>query len=87
MALIKKSIGLQDIRGSCGGNTFKRDSSGSHVISKPRRVQRRSSAQNRQRWAFSIARAYSTDLRTLSYNIYRALTGLEPADPPIDFKP
>jgi len=87
MALIKKSLALQDIRGSCGGVTFKRDASGSHVISKPRRVHQRSTKQDRQRWAFSSARAYSTDLRTLSYNIYRALTGLPPQEPPIDFKP
>lgn len=87
MALIKKSLAIESITGPCGGNTFKRDASGRHIVSKPRRVQGCSAAQRRQRNAFSIARAYSTDLRTLSYNIYRALAGLDPSEPPIDFKP
>ncbi len=87
MALIKKSIGIESITGSCGGVTFKRDSDGSHIIAKPRRVHQRSSAQDRQRKAFSIAKNFGGDLRTVSYNIFRAAAGLDPKEPPIDFKP
>jgi len=87
MALIKQNITITSITGSFGGVTFKRDSGGSHIIVKPRRVHQRSTAQNRQRKAFLIAKNYGGDLRTVSYNIFRAATGLSPKEPPIDYKP
>lgn len=87
MALVKTGTGIVDIRGGFGGVYFHRDSSGLHQSGKPRNIQRRSEAQNRQRKAFSKSRAYSKDLRTVSYNIFRCLSGLEPKDPPIDYKP
>jgi len=85
MALIKVGNGLTDIRGGMGGVYFSRDGSGLHVLAKPRRVTTRSAAQVIQRNAFVTARKFSTDERVVSYNIYRALNGLPPAVPPIDY--
>ena len=87
MALVKTGAGIVDIRGGFGGVYFHRDQTGLHQCSKPRNIKRRSAKQDRQRRAFSKARAFSTDLRTLSYNIFRCASGLEPAEPPIDYKP
>lgn len=87
MALIKTGAGIVDIRGGFGGVYFHRDTSGLHQCRKPRNIQRSSVAQGRQRRAFSKSRAYSSDLRTLSYNIFRCASGLEPKKPPIDYKP
>ena len=87
MALVKTGSGVTDIRGGFGGVYFHRDKSGLHSAAKPRRVRQRSSAQNRQRNAFSAARAFSKVNRTVSYNIYRALNNLTPQDPPIDYQP
>lgn len=87
MALVKTGAGIVDIRGGFGGVYFHRDQAGLHQCSKPRNIKRRSTAQSRVRWAFSKSRAFSTDLRTLSYNMFRCMSGLEPAEPPIDYKP
>lgn len=87
MALIKTGGGIADIRGGFGGVYFTRDKTGLHCTAKPRRVQQRTSAQHKQRNAFSVARAYSKVNRVVSYNIYRALNNLAPKDPPIDYQP
>lgn len=87
MALAKTGGGIVDIRGSIAGNYFHRDKSGLHCCRQPRSIHRRSSAQNTQRKAFAAARAYSTDPRFVSYNIYRVLNGLAPKDPPTDYHP
>lgn len=85
MALVKCGDGVTDIRGGFGGTYFTRDAAGLHQSAKPRRVKQRTAAQDTQRNAFSIARAFSTINRTVSYNIYRALNGLPPAEPPIEY--
>lgn len=87
MALIKTGGGVTDIRGGFGGVYFTRDRFGLHSTAKPRRVRQRSSAQNRQRNAFSTARGFSKVNRVVSYNIFRAATGLAPKDPPVDYRP
>jgi len=87
MALIKTGGGIVDISGSFGGTYFTRDASGLHQSAKPRRTKQRSVSQDAQRKAFTIARQFSTDERTVSYCIYRILNGLSCADPPIDFNP
>ena len=79
-------MGIVDIRGGLGGVYFHRDKSGLHSNSMPRKIRRRSTAQDLQRKAFVQARAYSTDPRTVSFNIYRALNGLPMADPPFDYQ-
>lgn len=76
MPLIKTAQGVESITGSVAGNVFTADSTGKHVRANPRRVQRCSSAQKRQRDAFRKARKYSTDNRTVSYLIYLTLNGL-----------
>ena len=76
MALIRTGQGITDIRGGLGGVYFSRDKSGLHILPKPRRVSQRTTAQNKQRNAFTKARSFSTNNRVVSYNIYRALTGL-----------
>lgn len=76
MALIKPGQGITDISGSMAGNVFARDSSGLHVRSKPRHVNSPTPAQRKQRNAFSKAKQYSKDNRTVSYLIYRALNNL-----------
>lgn len=86
MTLVKTGDGVIDLRGGFGGVYFHRDKSGLHSSSMPRKVRRRSAAQKLQRDAFVAARAYSTDPRTVSYNIYRALNGLPMADPPFDYE-
>jgi len=85
MALVKCGNGITDIRGGCGGVYFTRDRSGLHVSAKPRIIQQRSPAQIKQRNAFISARQFSTDERTVSYNIYRALNNLPSAEPPLDY--
>lgn len=85
MTLIQTGQGITDIRGSLGGVYFHRDDSGLHIASQPRIVRRRSIAQDKQRNAFAAARAYSTDPRFVSYNIYRILNGLKPKDPPAEY--
>jgi len=85
MALIRTGQGVTDIRGGMGGIYFTRDRSGLHITAKPRRVRQRSSAQNKQRNAFAKARAFSKINRTVSYNIYRFLTGLGPKEPPANY--
>jgi len=87
MALIRLGQSITDIRGPVGGIYFTRDKSGLHCTSKPRRVHQRSSAQNRQRNAFTRARSYSKINRVVSYNVYRALTGLPMQLPPPDYNP
>jgi len=59
------------------GNVFTGDSSGKHIRAKPRRVKQRTPAQDLQRKAFSIARRFATDNRTLSYYIYCVLNGID----------
>jgi hypothetical protein len=87
MAIVKTGGGIIDIRGSVAGNYFHRDKSGLHCCRLPRNIRSRSSAQDAQRKAFVAARAYSTDPRVVSYNIYRALNGLPMAQPPLDYQP
>lgn len=87
MALIKTGPGIVDIRGGFAGNYFTRDKYGLHLTAKPRKIHRRTSGQDAQRKAFTVARKYSKNNRVVSYNIYRALNGLPPADPPIDYYP
>jgi len=87
MSLIKLAPGLTDIRGGFGGVYFTRDKFGLHCSSKPRRVHQRTEHQNRKRNAFSQARAFSTDNRTVSYNIFRAYLGLEMKDLPSNYPP
>ena len=86
MALIKTGAGITDIRGGLGGVYFHRDRFGLHSATKPRKIYRRSAAQDAQRKAFTKARAFSTVPRTVSYNIYRALNGLSMKEPPSDFQ-
>lgn len=76
MALIKTGGGVTDIRGGFGGTYFTRDRSGLHQTAKPRRVRQRTTAQDTQRKAFTKARTYTKDPRTVSYYIYRALNNL-----------
>lgn len=87
MSLIKTGGGVTDIRGGFGGVYFTRDKSGLHSSAKPRKIYRRSAAQDLQRNAFIKARTFCrnelfTDKpkdwlnRCVSYNIYRALNNL-----------
>lgn len=87
MALVKPGQGIIDIRGGIGGTYFTRDKSGLHQSAMPRRIRQKSSAQLSQRNAFRLARAFSTDPRVVSYNIYRALNGLSMQQPPADYQP
>lgn len=87
MALVKPGPGIVDIRGGFGGVYFHRDKYGLHSCAKPRTVQQRTANQDTQRKAFTTARAFSTVNRIVSYNIYRALNGLDPQDPPPDYYP
>ena len=59
MSLIKPGNGITDIRGTFGGTVFKRDSSGLHATSAPRRVNANpTDAQKNQRaWYASLKRA------------------------------
>ena len=86
MTLIRTGGGITDIRGGIGGVYFSRDKSGLHCLSKPRRVHQETAAQKKQRSAFIRARAFSSDPRWVSYNIYRALHDLPMAPPPVDFQ-
>ena len=86
MAIIKTGGGITDIRGGTGGVYFTRDKSGLHCSAKPRRVKQRTVNQDKQRKAFIVARAFSKDERVVSYNIYRALNGLPPQNPPADYQ-
>ena len=76
MALAKTGQGITDIKGKLGGTSFTRDKSGLHQSAQPRKIRRCSAAQLKQRNAFKKARAYSSDPRTVSYLIYRALNNL-----------
>jgi len=87
MALVKSGPGIVDIRGGFGGVYFHRDRYGLHSSKKPRHIRQATPGQERQRGAFSKARAYSKVNRTVSYNIYRALNDLPAADPPVDYYP
>lgn len=87
MSLIKTGQGVTDIRGGFGGVYFTRDKSGLHQSAKPRTIRRLSASQQTQRNAFRQARAFSTDHRAVSYNIYRALNGLPMEQPPADYQP
>lgn len=82
MALITVGNGVTDIRGGLGGVYFTRDKGGLHCSAKPRRVHQRTEHQDRKRKAFSRARAFSKDNRTVSYNIFRAYWGLDMKEPP-----
>jgi len=86
MTLIKTGGGVVDIRGPLGGVYFSRDRSGLHCLAKPRRVHQETAAQRKQRSAFIQARAFSSDPRWVSYNIYRALNGLPMREPPPDYQ-
>lgn len=86
MTLIRTGQGVIDIRGGSGGIYYHRDRFGLHVAGKPRNIRRRSIAQAKQRKAFIRARAFSTDPRTVSYNIYRALNDLPMKDPPPEYQ-
>lgn len=87
MALIKTGGGVTDIRGGFGGVYFSRDKSGLHCLAKPRRVHQRTEHQDRKRKAFSRARAYSTNNRSVSWNILRAYWGLPMSEPPFWYRP
>ncbi len=87
MALIKPGGGITDIRGKLGGVYFHRDKSGLHSSRRPRKIRRQTAAQLKQKSAFRKARAYSTDNRVVSYNIFRALNNLPMAQPPPDYRP
>lgn len=87
MTLIRTGGGVTDIRGGFGGVCFTRDRSGLHCSAKPRKIYRRSAAQNLQRNAFIKARAACLKVspigkprdwlnRWVSYYVYRALNGL-----------
>ncbi len=82
MALIQTGDGVTDIRGGFGGVYFSRDKSGLHMQAKPRHVYQRTPHQDRKRKAFSQARAFSKDNRTVGYNILRAYAGLKPTEAP-----
>ena len=86
MALVRTGDGVTDIRGGFGGVYFSRDKSGLHCCAKPRRVHQETAAQRKQRAAFIQARAFSSDPRCVSYNIYRALNGLSMELPPTDYQ-
>jgi len=97
MTLIKTGQGVTNIRGGTGGVYFSRDKSGLHQSRKPRTVKHRSTAQDKQRKAFTTARQFCIcDPRTItdktwlnrcvSYNIYRVLNGLEPQTPPVEYQ-
>lgn len=86
MALIRTGQNVIDIRGGCAGIYFTRDRSGLHMSRKPRTIRSQTAAQARQRNAFAAARAFSTDPRTVSYNIYRALNNLPMQEPPIEYQ-
>lgn len=86
MALIKTGIGVADLQGGVGGCYFHRDKSGLKVCTWPRVIRRRTTAQDLQRKAFTAARAFSHNPRTVSYNIYRFLNGLSMQTPPIDYQ-
>ena len=87
MALVKTGNGIVDIRGSVGGVHFKRDRTGLHCCRAPRKVAQTTTLQRAQRNAFMAAKAYGGDNRTVSYNIFRSLSGLPLQDPPIDYQP
>ncbi len=87
MALTRYGSGIIEMQGSFGGQYHSRDKSGNHVSARPRIIKRRTAAQQKQRNAFAQARAYSTDHRIVSYNIYRALNNLPMQDPPPDYNP
>jgi len=87
MALIKTGSGITDIRGGFCGIYFHRDKFGLHIASKPRNIRQRTAAQQKQRGAFITARSFSKVNRVVSYNIYRALNNLPPAEPPADYQP
>ncbi len=87
MALIVTGDGISDIRGGFGGVYFSQDKYGLHCLPKPRRVHRRTEHQNRKRKAFTRARAFSTDNRIVSYNIFRAYFDLDMKEPPWDYRP
>lgn len=76
MALVKTDNIISDIRGGLGGIYFSRDRFGLHCCAKPRVIQRRTPGQDAQRKAFSAARSFSQINRTVSYLMYRHLTGL-----------
>lgn len=86
MSLVKYGDGVIEITGTIGGQHFKRDRSGSHCCRIQRRVRAKTAAQTKQRNAFIRARAFSTDNRVVSYNIYRALNGLSMKMPPPDYQ-
>lgn len=77
MSLVKCGGGITDIRGTLGGQHFKRDKSGLHCSRMQRRVKSQSSAQAKQRNAFVRARTYTKDPRWVSYYIYRLLSDLD----------
>lgn len=85
MALLKYGGGIVEITGTFAGQHFKRDRSGHHCSCMQRRVRQQTAAQLNQRNAFARARAFSTDNRVVSYNIYRALNGLPMQMPPADY--
>lgn len=87
MALCRLGIPLTDISGKIAGNIFKKDRFGIHIVSFPRHVHHATPAQKAQRAAFVKARSFSHDNRTVSYNIYRCLNGLEPQTAPTDYYP
>ena len=87
MALIRLGNGVVDIKGQYAGTVFQRNSTGTHCSKKARKIKKRTPQQATQRRAFQRARAYSTQNRTVSYNIYRALSNLTMKQPPIDYPP
>ena len=87
MATVRLGGGITDIRGGIGGVYFHRDKSGIHCCAKPRNIHRRTAAQDKQRKAFTQARAFCKDERCVSYNIYRALNSLPMQQPPPDYNP
>lgn len=76
MSLVKYGGGVTGIQGTFAGQHFKRDRFGSHICRMQRRVRSKSTAQTKQRNAFTKARTYTKDPRWVSYYIYRALNNL-----------
>lgn len=76
MALVTLANPLADIRGSLGGSVFSRDTSGLHLVSRKRHLQRRSPLQDRRRRAFVSAKnrwnSHTTAYQRLLWNSYAA---------------
>lgn len=77
MALLKFGNGIIEIRGTLSGNYYHRDGTGHHCCRLPRHINKRTTAQAKQRNAFTKARRFCSIPICISTNIYRALNNLE----------